>query len=58
MRRRTAPRSGKTREETFSDVVKRLTGERSWHEVADIWGDEIDDIEAAIEAGRDRAHDR
>ncbi|MFC7140434.1 hypothetical protein ACFQMA_11410 [Halosimplex aquaticum] len=39
-------------------MVKRLTGERSWHEVADIWGDEIDDIEAAIEAGRDRAHDR
>lgn len=44
--------------ESFSDVVKRLTGERSWREVAGIWGDEIDDIEAAIEAGRGRVGDR
>ncbi|WP_436911407.1 antitoxin VapB family protein [Halosimplex marinum] len=44
--------------ESFSDVVKRLTGERSWREVAGIWDDEIDDIAAAIEAGRGRADDR
>ncbi|WP_436926377.1 antitoxin VapB family protein [Halosimplex amylolyticum] len=44
--------------ESFSDVVKRLAGERSWSEVAGIWADETDDIEAAIEEGRDRSRDR
>ncbi|WP_123538011.1 antitoxin VapB family protein [Halosimplex salinum] len=44
--------------ESFSDVVKRLAGERSWSEVAGIWADETADIEAAIEEGRDRSRDR
>jgi predicted CopG family antitoxin len=44
--------------ESFSDVVKRLAGERSWSEVAGIWSDGTDDIEAAIEEGRDRSRSR
>lgn len=44
--------------ESFSDVVKRLAGERSWSEVAGIWADETDDLEDAIEAGRERSRDR
>lgn len=44
--------------ESFSDVVKRLAGERSWSEVAGIWAGDTDDIEAAIEEGRDRSRDR
>lgn len=44
--------------ESFSDVVKRLAGERSWSEVAGIWADEIDELEAAIEEGRERSRDR
>lgn len=45
--------------ESFSDVVKRLAGERSWSEVAGILTDEeADALQAAIEAGRDRSRDR
>lgn len=44
--------------ESFSDVVKRLAGERSWTEVAGIWADETDGLEAAIEEGRERSRDR
>jgi len=44
--------------ESFSDVVKRLAGERSWSEVAGIWSDGTDDIEATIETGRDRSRGR
>ncbi|WP_135365311.1 antitoxin VapB family protein [Halosimplex halophilum] len=44
--------------ESFSDVVKRLAGERSWSEVAGIWSDGTDDIESAIEEGRDRSRAR
>jgi predicted CopG family antitoxin len=44
--------------ESFSDAVKRLTGERSWREVAGIWSDGTDDIESAIEEGRDRRTER
>lgn len=44
--------------ESFSTVVKRLAGERSWGEVAGIWADGTDDLEAAVEEGRDRSRDR
>jgi predicted CopG family antitoxin len=44
--------------ESFSDVVKRLAGERSWQEVAAIWAGETNEIEAAIEEGRDRSRKR
>jgi len=44
--------------ESFSDVVKRLAGERSWREVAGIWTDGTDEIEAAVEAGRERSRER
>jgi len=44
--------------ESFSDVVKRLAGERSWSEVAGIWADETDELEAAVEAGRERSRER
>jgi predicted CopG family antitoxin len=41
--------------ENFSDVVKRLTGERSWNEVVGILDDdEADALETAIESGRSR----
>jgi predicted CopG family antitoxin len=44
--------------ESFSDVVKRLSGERSWQEVAGIWADETDELEATINAGRERSRRR
>jgi predicted CopG family antitoxin len=44
--------------ESFSDVVKRLAGERSWHDVAGIWADDTDALDDAIEAGRERSRDR
>jgi len=44
--------------ESFSDVVKRLAGERSWTEVAGIWAGETDAIEGAIEEGRERSRRR
>jgi predicted CopG family antitoxin len=44
--------------ESFSDVVKRLAGERSWSEVAGIWAGETDSLEDAVEAGRERSRDR
>jgi predicted CopG family antitoxin len=44
--------------ESFSDVVKRLAGERSWSEVAGIWADETDGLESTIEDGRERSRDR
>lgn len=44
--------------ESFSAVVKRLAGERSWQEVAGVWTGETDDLEAAIEAGRERSRAR
>lgn len=51
--------SGRKREgESFSDVVKRLSGERSWQEVAGIWADETTDLDAAIDAGRERSRKR
>lgn len=51
--------SGRKREgESFSDVVKRLSGERSWKEVAGIWADDTADLSAAIEEGRARSRQR
>jgi predicted CopG family antitoxin len=44
--------------ESFSDVVKRLAGERSWSEVAGIWADDTEDLEEAIEEGRERTRER
>jgi predicted CopG family antitoxin len=45
--------------ESFSDVVKRLSGERSWTEVTGILSDaEAESLETAVEAGRERSRDR
>lgn len=45
--------------ESFSEVVKRLAGERSWKEVAGILNEEeADALEAAIEEGRSRSRKR
>lgn len=45
--------------ESFSEVVKRLAGERSWREVAGILSEtEADELEAAIDEGRARSRDR
>jgi len=45
--------------ESFSDVVKRLAGERSWSEVAGILDrKEADALEDAIEEGRQRSKAR
>ena len=51
-------RAHKREGESFSDVVKRLAGERSWREVAGIWAGEVDDLAVAIEEGRERSRDR
>lgn len=51
-------RAQKHEGESFSDVVKRLAGERSWSEVAGIWEGETDDLETAIERGRARSRER
>lgn len=45
--------------ESFSEVVKRLAGERSWTEVAGILSDdEAEQLEEVIEEGRDRSRER
>ncbi|MFB9824664.1 antitoxin VapB family protein [Halobaculum roseum] len=51
-------RAHKREGESFSTVVKRLAGERSWREVAGIWEGEADELEAAIEEGRERSRER
>src|SRR6056297_2336829 len=43
--------------ESFSTVVKRLAGERSWREAAGIWAGDTDDLEEAVEGGRERSRD-
>ncbi|WP_435181478.1 antitoxin VapB family protein [Halorussus sp. AFM4] len=44
--------------ESFSEVVKRIVGERSWTEVAGILSDEeAEQLEGIIEEGRERSHD-
>ncbi len=45
--------------ESFSDVVKRIAGERSWTEVAGILSDaEAEELERTIEHGRERSRER
>lgn len=51
-------RARKQEGESFSDVVKRLAGERSWQDVAGIWEGSTDEIEDSIEAGRERSRRR
>lgn len=51
-------RARKQEGESFSDVVKRLAGERSWRDVAGIWAGSTDEIEESIEEGRERSRRR
>lgn len=51
-------RAQKREGESFSDVVKRLAGERSWGEVAGIWAGGTEELETAIEQGRERSRAR
>lgn len=51
-------RAHKRANESFSDVVKRLAGERSWQDVVGLWPEAADDVEAAIEEGRERTRTR
>jgi predicted CopG family antitoxin len=52
-------RAHKREGESFSDVVKRIAGERSWKEVAGILSDdEAEKLEGIIEEGRERSRDR
>jgi predicted CopG family antitoxin len=45
--------------ESFSEVVKRIAGERSWTEVAGILSDdEAEQLEGLVEDGRERSRDR
>ena len=45
--------------ESFSEVVKRIAGERSWKEVAGILSDEeAEELDQVIEEGRERSRDR
>lgn len=54
---RLAARKGKG--ESFSDVVKRLAGERSLLEIAGVLSDEeAKELETAIEEGRERSRQR
>ncbi|MEF8776384.1 MAG: antitoxin VapB family protein [Haloarculaceae archaeon] len=50
-------RAEKREGESFSDVIKRLAGDRSWSEVAGIWAG-ASDIRDAIDEGRARSRDR
>jgi predicted CopG family antitoxin len=52
-------RAHKRKGESFSEVVKRIAGERSWKEVAGILSDdEAEKLEGIIEEGRERSRDR
>lgn len=51
-------RAHKREGESFSAVVKRLAGERSWSEVSGIWEGETAELEDAIEEGRERSRER
>lgn len=45
--------------ESFSEVVKRIAGERSWTEVAGILSEEeAEELEAIIDDGRKRSRER
>ena len=47
----------KSDDETFSDVVLRLAGERSLLEIAGILDDEVSDLRAAVETRREQRSD-
>jgi len=52
-------RAHKREGESFSEVVKRIDGERSWKEVAGILADdEAEKLEEKIEEGRERSRNR
>jgi len=52
-------RAHKREGESFSEVVKRIAGERSWKEVAGILSDEeAEKLEEKIEEGRERSRAR
>jgi len=45
--------------ESFSDVVKRIAGERSWMEVAGLLSeDDAEELEEVIKEGRKRSRER
>jgi predicted CopG family antitoxin len=44
--------------ESFSEVIKNVTSEKSWLEVAGIWEDDTEDIREAVEEGRKKSRDR
>lgn len=45
--------------ESFSEVVKRIAGERSWKEVAGTLSEEeAGELEEAVEEGRERSRER
>ncbi|QGA80783.1 antitoxin VapB family protein [Candidatus Nanohalobium constans] len=48
----------KSEGESFSDVVKNVTSEKSWLEVAGIWENETEEIREAVEEGRQRSRGR
>lgn len=48
----------KSEGESFSDVVKNVTSEKSWLEVAGIWEDDTEEIREAVEEGRKKSRDR
>ena len=50
-------RAKKREGESFSDVVKRLAGERSWDEIVGIWP-EADGLEETIQEGSERSRER
>lgn len=52
-------RARKREGESFSDVVKRIVGERSWTEVTGILSDsEAETLDESIESGRERSRSR
>lgn len=52
-------KSHKREGESFSDVVKRIAGERSWTEVAGILSEEeAEQLEGILEKGRERSRER
>ena len=44
--------------ESFSDVVKNVTSEKSWLKVEGIWKDDTEDIKEAVKEGREKSRKR
>lgn len=44
--------------DSFSDVIKNFTNEKSWKEVAGIWKDNTEDIRETIEDSRNKSKER